>query len=209
MSERHVTTMPDERCPRCGCSLLTNQEFVWCSFIGGREEKACAFGIDARVPVSSLCSAILAERSKRNLAIAEPSPIDMLLFCPRCAYQHVDAPEPETGWLNPVHKSHRCKACGYVWRPANVPTNGVATIQTKGEKDQDPQPHNVPPTDPAELRPIFQRILCGLQWLNTHHRDEHHQGEEMPDDERVKDAAKACGELLLKIARLAPIGGTE
>ncbi len=42
-------------------------------------------------------------------------------------------------WNNPPHKSHLCLiedgGCGTIWRPADVPTNGVAQIKTKGEKD--------------------------------------------------------------------------
>lgn len=67
-------------------------------------------------------------------------PIPMLLYCPRCEDQHVDAPEPDTGWTNPPHRSHKCKHCGYVWRPADVPTTGVAELRTSGAADEDPNP---------------------------------------------------------------------
>lgn len=98
------------------------------------------------------------------------NPIDMILHCPKCRTQHIDAPEPEvcvcghrkkihgcdaidydhecshdgvcaaecpcTGftiaWDNPPHKSHLCRRCKTVWRPADVPTNGVAEIKTRG-----------------------------------------------------------------------------
>ncbi|MBN3776188.1 hypothetical protein G3O06_01240 [Burkholderia sp. Ac-20345] len=66
-------------------------------------------------------------------------PIPMLLFCPACGLQHVDAPEPahdgEEAWDNPPHRSHKCHACATVWRPADVPTVGVASIQTSGQAD--------------------------------------------------------------------------
>jgi rubredoxin len=39
------------------------------------------------------------------------------------------------GWANPPHKSHRCGNCNFVWRPADVPTNGVAHAKTKGDND--------------------------------------------------------------------------
>lgn len=74
----------------------------------------------------------------------QPEPIDMLLFCPKCGAQHVDAPEKASddrpmlyadAWTNPPHRSHLCHACGTVWRPADVPTNGVAAIQTSGKAD--------------------------------------------------------------------------
>jgi hypothetical protein len=78
------------------------------------------------------------------------NPIDMILYCPACTMKHVDAPEdcedegcthygtPHThpgAWDNPPHRSHLCAGCGYIWRPADVPTNGVATILTKGKND--------------------------------------------------------------------------
>jgi hypothetical protein len=75
----------------------------------------------------------------------------MLLFCPQCNAQHVDAPETERNyqarlsnampaelgprWTNPPHKSHLCHNCGNVWRPADVATNGVAEIKTRGTRD--------------------------------------------------------------------------
>jgi hypothetical protein len=85
------------------------------------------------------------------------SPIDILLFCPNCAERHVDEAKPDicetcghgeaecscaeyTAWLNPPHKSHRCEECNHVWRPADVPTNGVRAIQTKGLRDGNPKP---------------------------------------------------------------------
>ena len=43
--------MSDLRCPRCGCALNTNGRFVWCSFVGGRSERACDYGLGGvRVP---------------------------------------------------------------------------------------------------------------------------------------------------------------
>ena len=65
-------------------------------------------------------------------------PISMILFCPSCGLQHVDAPEPGTDWDNPPHKSHLCHGCAHVWRPADVPTNGVAEIKSRGSRDSAP-----------------------------------------------------------------------
>lgn len=72
-------------------------------------------------------------------------PIDMVLFCPCCVTQHIDAadwcPVPSKTefaplkWTNPPHRSHLCSYCGHVWRPADVPTNGVLFVQTKGKND--------------------------------------------------------------------------
>lgn len=78
------------------------------------------------------------------------APINMILHCPRCHVQHIDkeewADDPhdiEQGrirtWTNPPHKSHLCGNCGCIWRPADVPTNGVAQIATKGANDNWPR----------------------------------------------------------------------
>jgi hypothetical protein len=84
-------------------------------------------------------------------------PVDMVLHCPKCGFQHVDEPEsndayterlfesswwelggdkPER-WTNPPHRSHLCAACGHIWRPADIPTNGVKAIQTRGKNDSE------------------------------------------------------------------------
>lgn len=91
------------------------------------------------------------------------APLDMVLHCPKCGEQHIDAPEtdeqyngrlfesswwecggdkPER-WTNPVHRSHKCSHCNFIWRPADVPTNGVAAVKTKGKADS---PIANPPT---------------------------------------------------------------
>ncbi len=82
---------------------------------------------------------------------AATKPVDMLLFCPHCGRQHIDAIETGTTlsrsgldtltetevvtWSNPPHRSHLCHHCGTIWRPADVATNGVATIGTRGKND--------------------------------------------------------------------------
>ena len=38
-------------------------------------------------------------------------------------------------WTNPPHRSHLCHGCGHVWRPADVPTNGVHAVSTMGSND--------------------------------------------------------------------------
>lgn len=78
-------------------------------------------------------------------APADPLPINMILHCPTCHVQHIDAPSKhrevrggdlcEDEWTNPPHRSHLCSSCGATWRPADVPTNGVTSIKTKGKKD--------------------------------------------------------------------------
>jgi len=83
-------------------------------------------------------------------ALSQPAvPVDMVLYCPACGLQHIDAPDlcPECPggacmcvkqgekWTNPPHRSHLCSRCGHIWRPADVPTNGVAAIKTKSKAD--------------------------------------------------------------------------
>ncbi len=62
-------------------------------------------------------------------------PIPMVLHCPACQTQHVDAPDEAKGWTNPPHRSHLCHSCGWIWRPADVATTGVASIKTRGAAD--------------------------------------------------------------------------
>lgn len=55
-------------------------------------------------------------------------PVPMVLHCPCCGTQHIDAPNPEIGWTDPPHKSHLCLKCGIVWRPAGIYTRGIKYI---------------------------------------------------------------------------------
>ncbi len=78
---------------------------------------------------------------RRDLA-DKSKPIDMVLHCPVCSLQHIDAPVVEIrggeqchDWDNPPHRSHLCHGCGHIWRPADVPTNGVQAIKTQGKAD--------------------------------------------------------------------------
>lgn len=88
------------------------------------------------------------------------TPIDMILHCPECHTQHIDASNEEemyikaaelgvdregareyeewleeNVWTNPPHKSHLCLKCKCVWRPSDVFTNGVEFIKTAGQAD--------------------------------------------------------------------------
>lgn len=66
---------------------------------------------------------------------ADSHPIDVILYCPQCKNLHIDAPQPDDGWSNPPHRSHLCHFCGAIWRPAEVCTNGVARVGTRGAGD--------------------------------------------------------------------------
>lgn len=83
--------------------------------------------------------AVLEEIISRHMSAAVPKPIDAILHCPDCGHQHIDAPEPENGWINPPHRKHLCHYCGHIWLAANVPTNGVLIVEpaaphSEGEK---------------------------------------------------------------------------
>lgn len=88
------------------------------------------------------------------------APIDMVLFCPKCGAQHIDAPDSieestrkvftndaSLPWANPPHRSHLCHGCGHIWRPADVPTNGVKFTKTQGKNDS-------PVVSPAMKTPV-------------------------------------------------------
>ncbi|PTT41475.1 hypothetical protein DBR23_05880, partial [Acidovorax sp. HMWF018] len=100
---------------------------------------------DARTKLYSAISSYargLSTTSPTPQADSQPAPIDMVLFCPACGTQHIDASEPpvefEPGaaqWNNPPHRSHLCHGCGHIWRPADVPTNGVKAVKTTGKAD--------------------------------------------------------------------------
>lgn len=98
-----------------------------------------------------------------------PAPIPMVLYCPACGMQHVDATEsreytlpgfrpPAPHWDNPPHRSHLCHGCGHIWRPADVPTEGVAAIQTRGQADN---PIAEPPRLGASWAPIEEDDIIG------------------------------------------------
>jgi hypothetical protein len=78
---------------------------------------------------------ILILEAADRLRVRMGRPIPMVLHCPRCRMQHIDAPGP--GWTNPPHRSHQCqnKKCRTVWRPSDLPTEGVAAVQTVGKGD--------------------------------------------------------------------------
>jgi hypothetical protein len=82
-------------------------------------------------------------------------PIPMLLYCPRCDKQHVDAPDGV--WENPPHRTHRCQGCHYEWRPSDVATTGVRTLSTKGEHDRPANPWTAKTTKPP-LVGVEQKI---------------------------------------------------
>ena len=79
------------------------------------------------------------EREKEKNLPVELKPINMIIVCPKCGMQHIDAPEPDKGWTNPPHKSHQCHYCNIIWRVCELPTNGVPSVKTRGEADTWPK----------------------------------------------------------------------
>src|SRR5205814_9973995 len=67
----------------------------------------------------------------------------------------------ERGWLNPPHKSHLCAACGTIWRPADVETEGVAAIQSKGQHDTWIPPTRRSEEHTSELQSL-RHLVCRL-----------------------------------------------
>lgn len=127
--------------------------------------------------------------------------IDLILFCPACDHQHIDAPDtdeqythrlfesawwelggekPER-WTNPPHRSHLCRKCGHVWRPSDSFTNGVARIATEGANDS-------PRLQPgAKLRTLLESAYNGLRW----YREQHPEDDSGADDELYSEIDEA------------------
>lgn len=82
--------------------------------------------------------------------LVQAHPVRMVLFCPACGVQHIDAAEraplmydqmqdaPKV-WDNPPHRSHKCADCGHIWRPADTPTEGVRELESVGKNDNEPR----------------------------------------------------------------------
>lgn len=105
----------------------------------GRDSINREFTMRVPAEVDRDADLVLAEAARRisTFDIKRPGrdPIDMVLYCPRCRAQHIDAPEPESNWTNPPHRSHLCRFCSFVWRPADIPTRGVQSTKTCGTDD--------------------------------------------------------------------------
>lgn len=114
----------------------------------------------------------LLDFAARLPAPAGPEPIPMLLFCPACGTQHIDAPDPSEGWTNPPHRSHTCRkvdgGCGHIWRPADVQTTGVAAIQTRGSVDS---PVVVPRRFPPPSTPTSSPAHDNREWFAERERN--------------------------------------
>lgn len=102
---------------------------------------------------------VQAVRDEPGIKLADSdSIVDIVTHCPKCGNQHIDQVEFERSgpvvdgvqgcvvtWDNRPHKSHLCAFCGWVWRPADVYTQGVQETNTKGANDSsfEPDPYMV------------------------------------------------------------------
>lgn len=108
----------------------------------------------------------------------QPAPIDIILYCPNCGKQHIDAPDENRsgfdcfndpkpsdllGWINPPHRSHLCHDCGCIWRPADVASNGVASVKTEGKADTWVA-HDEVSAQPAKPDKLFTPKIEELTW---------------------------------------------
>ncbi len=151
--------------------------------------------------------------------ITKDAPIDMVLYCPKCGMQHVDADESQElsiggtlesgtvriGWDNPPHRSHLCHGCGHVWRPSDHPTNGVA--RTVSGKDADTQPSKdapVPAQDGVEeIRAKLAKFIADqkptpaaiAKFVNEHTSELYDDG---PPLQPTPSAQPVIGELYVK-----------
>jgi len=156
-----------------------------------------------------------AKKRARLLASGDPgvAPLDMLIFCPECGAQHIDAPEPGTAWDNPPHRSHQCHQCGEKFRFADFPTNGVAAINSRGGGDTWRKvPRAVPAVVAAAtqargvmvLRDLTHPDVAALQWEASQG-----VGIALPPDVaaralRILDAALRLGMTGVQLLLLAP-----
>lgn len=95
------------------------------------------FAMCSKANTFTFSDIIVLKGIKHEIELELEKPIDMVLYCPACGTQHIDAPDyiDNILWTNPPHRSHLCNNCEFIWRPADVPTNGVKQIKTAGKSD--------------------------------------------------------------------------
>jgi hypothetical protein len=160
--------------------LAIDTDLVYRNLYGGLESPYQE-GVDITEQLGAFCRMLLAAAPAATHAAAEePAPIDMVLYCPKCGEQHIDEPDTlhvfdgkdaagnahvgdvggDGEWNNPPHRSHLCHGCGHIWRPADVPTNGVAAVKTAGKNDS---PISLRASAAAAEEPRVGAFLDGLR----------------------------------------------
>ncbi len=136
------------------CEALMKEACAQAGVAWGEDEKPQSIAINVMMRVANAAHKAGFELGKKRMAAArdqqDAKPVDMVLHCPLCHLQHIDEAEVlpmayaigaanfspgYVPWDNPPHRSHLCHGCGHIWRPADVPTNGVAAIKTTGKAD--------------------------------------------------------------------------
>lgn len=75
----------------------------------------------------------ISDAEEEAIEEAKRKPVPMLLHCPACGGRHIDEGE----FATKEHHTHACQHCGFVWRPAIVPTVGVQFLPGfKNETEQ-------------------------------------------------------------------------
>lgn len=136
---------------------------------------------------------------------AAQEPIDMVLHCPKCGLQHIDAPDERTpGWKNEPHRSHLCHGCGHIWRPADVPTNGVQAITTKGKADSPiatPQPAvtagavDAATATPPQSDTLWRLLTGGYDFEYVNQLDSADRNKSGLIDRATKNWQQVCAEI--------------
>ena len=101
-----------------------------------------------------------------------------------------------------THRSHLCHGCGHIWRPADVPTEGVAHIETVGLNDSPALIRSAPDPGREEIEDAVEGLVMELmQAVHVHY-----QADEDPDfGEYARDYT--CAILALFHAPADPGGG--
>lgn len=129
------------RAPAHGGRIMTLREIADAEYKPSSNERRCtcyvlphADDCEIFVGITQSGERVEERRSGQDRRKASATPLPMLLFCPRCQKQHIDAPEPATGWTNPPHATHTCQHCGLLWRPSNHNTEGVEFVKAAEDK---------------------------------------------------------------------------
>lgn len=112
-SKKVVNAPPLEAVKPGGCGCVCSE----CLHYGIKTHGLCVYS--CALKTRSTVEAWRAERMSPS-----PAPIPMFLTCPKCNARHID----EGDFATKVHHTHSCQSCGLTWRPAVVPTVGVAFL---------------------------------------------------------------------------------
>jgi hypothetical protein len=153
--------------------------------------------------------------ARAALASIPTVPIPLILHCPKCGLQHIDAPDGRTPeWTNPPHKSHLCHGCGCIWRPCDQPTEGVATIETSGKADNWVGSGATPAVDMREAAAkVAERFGVAMKKREGEHLASARDAQSIAGREVANEYAVGYAKMASTAARIAaairdlPVGG--